>query len=72
MKAILKFDLPDEEINFDMANNAVNYYSSLMEFDNYIRNQIKYGEKYNKREMILLENVRAEFITICQEYNVKL
>ena len=72
MKAILKFDLPDEEINFDMANNAVNYYSSLMEFDNYIRNQIKYGEKYNKKEMILLENVRAEFITICQEYNVKL
>ena len=33
MKAILEFNLPEDKENFDLANNALNYYSALFEFD---------------------------------------
>ena len=43
MKAILEFNLPEDKENFDFANNGVNYYSALTEFDNWLRSEYKYN-----------------------------
>lgn len=43
MKAILEFNLPEDKQDFDFANNGINYYSALYEFDNWLRSEYKYN-----------------------------
>jgi hypothetical protein len=43
MKAILKFNLPEEKDEFDFATNGINYYCALTEFDNWLRSEYKYN-----------------------------
>ena len=43
MKAILEFNLPEDKENFDFATNGINYYSALVEFDNWLRSEYKYN-----------------------------
>ena len=43
MKAILEFNLPEDKEDFDFATNAVNYYSALVEFDQWLRSEYKYN-----------------------------
>ena len=43
MKAILEFNLPEEKEDFDFATNGINYYSALVEFDNWLRSEYKYN-----------------------------
>jgi hypothetical protein len=44
MKAILEFNLPDDDQDFTLANNASKYWSSLWELDQHLRGLTKYGE----------------------------
>jgi hypothetical protein len=43
MKAVLKFDLPEERKEFEMASNALNWYSVVWEMDQYLRSKTKYA-----------------------------
>ena len=43
MKAILEFNLPEEKDEYNFANNGVNYYITLVEFDNWLRSEYKYN-----------------------------
>jgi hypothetical protein len=43
MKAILEFNLPEDKEDFDFATNGINYYSALVEFDNWLRSEYKYN-----------------------------
>ena len=43
MKAILEFNLPEEKDEYNFANNGINYYSALCEFDNWLRSEYKYN-----------------------------
>ena len=43
MKATLEFNLPEDKENFDFATNGINYYSALVEFDNWLRSEYKYN-----------------------------
>ena len=45
MKAIIEFNLPDEEVEFDDAKNGVNYKAALSEFATELRNRRNYSEK---------------------------
>ena len=64
MKAILEFNLPEDKENFDFATNAVNYYSALVEFDNWLRGEYKYNGKEEMYE------VRQKLNEIINENNV--
>jgi hypothetical protein len=51
MKAILVFDLPEEQEEHETAVNAVKWYSAMYDLDQYLRGQLKYndaGEDYEK------------------------
>jgi hypothetical protein len=45
LKAILEFNLPEDRVEYDMANNASNYHNTLWEFDQKLRAIIKYDDK---------------------------
>lgn len=66
MKAIIEFNLPEDKEDFDFANNAVNYYSALVEFDQWLRSEYK----YNGNEAMVV--VREKLNEIINENNIKI
>jgi hypothetical protein len=44
MKAILEFDLPEENEDFQAAINGHNYKSAIWDFDQLLRSEMKYKE----------------------------
>ena len=43
MKAILEFNLPDDQQDFEMASNAMKFWSVLYELDQDLRAKTKYA-----------------------------
>jgi hypothetical protein len=43
MKAILKFNLPEEKSEFELATNAMKWYSVAWDMDQYLRSKTKYA-----------------------------
>ena len=43
MKAILEFNLPEDQQEFDLANNAINFWNVLWELDQELRANTKYA-----------------------------
>lgn len=66
MKATLEFNLPEDKQDFDFANNGINYYSALAEFDNWLRSEYK----YNGNEAMF--EVRKKLNEFINENNVKI
>ena len=66
MKATLEFNLPEEKEDFDFATNGINYYSSLVEFDNWLRSEYK----YNGNEAMY--EVREKLQQFINENNIKI
>jgi hypothetical protein len=44
MKAILEFDLPEDQDDFQSAINGNNYKSAIWNFDQLLRSEMKYKE----------------------------
>ena len=66
MKAILEFNLPEDQENFDFATNGFNYYMALSEMDQWLRSEYKYNGKEEMYE------VREKLNYFISENNVKL
>jgi len=66
MKAILEFNLPEEKDEYEFANNGVNYYITLVEFDHWLRSEYK----YNGNEAMF--EVRKKLNEFINENNVKI
>jgi len=45
MKAILEFNLPEDNQEFELATKASKMYCTLWELDNWLRGEIKYKDK---------------------------
>ena len=72
-KATLTFDLPEEQSEFDLANNASKYYSVLWDLDQYLRNFVKYPS--DREDPILTDTmakVRGELWKLMNEHNLNL
>jgi hypothetical protein len=44
MKAVLEFDLPEDQDDFQSAINGNNYKSAIWDFDQLLRSEMKYKE----------------------------
>ena len=66
MKAILEFNLPEEKDEYNFANNGINYYSALVEFDNWLRSEYK----YNGNEAMF--EVRKKLNEFINDNNIKI
>ena len=72
MKAILEFNLPEEEVEFEEASKGNRFKRSLEDYDNYLRDQIKHNDNLSSEELLLLQCVRAELYDIMQSYSVNI
>jgi len=66
MKAILEFNLPDDRDEFTIANNAMNFYQTCRNLDEWLRGEIKY-KKRNE-----LQEARDKLLEIMEYRNINL
>lgn len=66
MKALLEFNLPEDQEDFKYATNGFNYYMALVEMDQWLRSEYKYNGKEDMYE------VREKLNEIILENNVKI
>jgi hypothetical protein len=72
-KATIQYNLPEEQSEFDLANNASKYYSVLWDLDQYLRNFVKYPS--DREDPILTDTmakVRGELWRLMNEHNLNL
>jgi coproporphyrinogen III oxidase len=74
MEVILKFNLPEEQSEFDMATNGARTHSVLWEMDQWLRTQYKYmpDEGYSEDKYDAYYEARQKLGEIMFEYGVKL
>ena len=66
MKAILEFNLPDDNIDYKIANKAADMRLVICEFTNAIRAKAKYQEKQPKS----WEEVKDMWWAILNDYDI--
>lgn len=69
MKATLIFDLSKEEEKdvYDLMISAPKYFSLIEDFENYLRNNIKYNEELTEQERETYSKIRDMWFEIKQE-----
>lgn len=73
MKAILEFNLPDEQEEFQLAANAVKWMSFANEFSQFLRAECKYNaDTYTEDQYRLLEQIRERFHEMLNEEGLSL
>ena len=71
MKAILKFDLPEENHEFLNATQGAKMRSVLWEFDQWLRSKVKY-EDLNDDQYQVYQGCRDHLRTLLYEDNIDL
>jgi len=73
MEAILKFNLPEDHIEFEMAVNGSKMHSVLWEMDQWLRAQYKYmsDAEYSKDKYETFEKCRDQLREIMFENGIK-
>ena len=61
----------DEEAEFQMCNQAHDYWNALFDLDQWLRNKLKY-EDINEEQYKAFEEVRNELHQKLNEYNINL
>jgi hypothetical protein len=73
MKAILEFNLPDDQIDFDLAVNGSKWMGAMWELDKWLRSETKYApDTISADTYAALEKSRDMLHEILQENNLKL
>jgi len=69
LKATLEFDLPDEQLEFETANNAGKMKSLIWDFGEQLRSWDKYGHNFKTADDAI-DEIRAYFIQCINDYNL--
>ncbi len=71
MKAILKYDLPDEKEAFQLATKAQDMLYMLTKFSDLLRKYDKYDvpEQYKDSD-VFVEHLREEFYSMAQDADI--
>ena len=71
MKAVLKFNLPDDQHEFDMAVQGGKMYLALWDISKELRTLWKY-EELSEEEWNMVERIRDKFYEILDDNQIKL
>jgi len=73
MEAILKYNLPEDKEDFEMAINASKISSLLFDYDQWLRSQIKYAPDEMKQEKLeAFEECREMLHAMLKEDNLNI
>lgn len=71
MKGVLKFNLPEEQTDFQDAIDGSNFKHVLWKLDQFYRGKIKYAHDMTNDEVLdTYEEVREQIRFFCDEMNV--
>lgn len=71
MRAILEFDLPEDNRDFEASVNGRNYQSAIWEFDQWLRSEMKYKE-LSEETYKAYETCRKELRDILAQDNIQI
>jgi hypothetical protein len=73
MKAILEFNLPEDQNEYQMANDASNMFNALWDMSQWLRKQNKHiPDNMSDIELNTLEKCKEEFINVLINNNINL
>jgi len=72
MKAILEFNLPEDQPEFNNAIKGGDWKHVCWEMDQYLRKRIKYDESLSEEQLRVYEGVREELYGFMVENKVDL
>lgn len=73
MKAILEFNLPDDEQEYNLANNAMNFWNVLWELDQELRANTKYApDDMTDDDYDAYQKIRETLHELMRDNNVSL
>jgi hypothetical protein len=67
MKAVLEFDLPEEQHEFDCAVDGWKWTLVAWELDQHLRAQLKYNDKLSEEQYDLYQEIRDKLWEIVNE-----
>ena len=73
MKAIIEFELPEDQYEYQMANNASKMYTALWDIKQLFRSKLKYNsDGLNDEQLEQWEAMRGDFFDILDNNDLKL
>ena len=73
MKAIIEFELPEDQEEYQMANNASKMYMALWDIRQLLRSKLKYNsDGLNDEQLEQWEAMRGNFFDILDNNDLKL
>ena len=73
MKAILEFNLPEDQEEYDMINNASKMYLSLWDIKQMLRSKLKYNpDGLNDEQLTQWEIMQGDFFEIFDNHNFQI
>lgn len=72
MKAILEFNLPEDQPEYNTAIKGGDWKHVCWQMDQLLRKEIKYNESLSEEQLIVYEGVREELYGFMNENNVDL
>ena len=72
MKAILEFNLPEDQPEFNNAIKGSDWKHVCWQMDQYLRKRVKYDEGLTEEQLEVYEDMRGEFWRMMKESNVDL
>ena len=72
MKAVLEFNLPQDQTEFNNAIKGGDWKHVCWQMDQYLRKELKYNDDRSLEELNLLQKVRDELYGFMSENNVDL
>lgn len=72
MKAVLEFNLPQDQTEFNNAIKGGDWKHICWQMDQYLRKELKYNDDRSLEELNLLQKVRDELYGFMSENNVDL
>jgi hypothetical protein len=71
MKAVLKFNLPEEREEFEMASQSQKLFYAISEFDNFLRGKIKHADLTDE-QYETYDTIRQELWNRLSDENINL
>jgi hypothetical protein len=72
MRAILEFNLPEDQHEYNLVNKAVDMSVILHEFDQYLRGRLKYEDNITNDAYNAVEEAREKLWEMCRDGGVEL
>ena len=72
MKAILEFNLPEDQPEFNNAIKGGDWKHVCWQMDQYLRKRVKYDEGLTEEQLEVYEDMRGEFWRMMKESNLDL